>query len=189
MNRFIYPILKSTLCILAIGVLFVSCQEDEFSKTNLLSYKGKYPDESSANLHLSFSDSGRLNFQINTPLLNKYNGEESYMDCPEGIEIISYDFMGKPEAILKADYAISNDRDGCMEARNHVIITNLAKGDTITTEKIVWDKRNRKIYSDVPVRQTRADGTVYLGTGFDADEKFTKYTVRNPRGEIIANDL
>lgn len=90
---------------------------------------------------------------------------------------------------MKADYAINAERDMHLEAQKNVIITNLKKGDTIKTEKIVWDKRTRRIYSDVPVRQIRADGTVYNGDGFDADEKFTRYTVRNPRGEIIANDL
>ena len=111
------------------------------------------------------------------------------MDCPKGITIISYDNWGNPESMLKADYAINAEGEMRMEAQRNVVITNLKKGDTITTEKIIWDKRMHKIYSDVPVRQTRADGAVYIGSGFDADEKFTKYTVRNPRGEIIADDL
>lgn len=187
--RIIKTFIKIAPCLLALGVIFVSCKQEEFSKNKLLSYHGKYPDESAEDLHLTYSDSGRLNFEIRTPILNKYYGDHTYMDCPEGIEIISYDVFGNPEAVMKADYAINAERDMRMEAQKNVVITNLKKGDTIFTEKIVWDKRFRRIYSDVPVRQVRADGTIYNGSGFDADERFTHYTVRNPRGEIIADDL
>ena len=187
--RFKKTFKKIAPCLLALGVIFVSCKQEEFSKDKLYSYHGKFPDESAENLHLTYSDSGRLNFEIHTPILNKYYGDHTYMDCPEGIEIISYDNLGQPEAVMRADYAIDAERDMRLEAQNNVVITNLKKGDTIKTEKIIWDKRLRRIYSDVPVRQIRADGTIYNGDGFDADEKFTRYTVRNPRGEIIANDL
>ena len=182
-------ILYGTLSIILLGVLFVACQEDDFSQCKLICINGKYPAQSGTNLAISYSDSGRLSYQIFTPELNKYDGEESYMDCPKGIKIISYDAMGKEEAIMTADYAISNDMTMEMEARNNIVITNIKKGDTIFTEKIVWNKRERRIYSDVPVRMIRSDGTVNRGSGFDADERFTKYTVRNPQGEILTDEL
>lgn len=181
-------IVKSTLY-LVFGVLFISCGTQEFSKNQLLEYDGKFPDESANDVAITFSESGRLNLEIFAPLLNKYNGDEPYMDCPEGIKIISYDANGEQEAILTSDYAISEEATQRMEASTHVIITNVKNGDTLKTEKIIWDKANQRIYSDVEVRQIRADGTVNIGDGFDADERFTKYTVRNPRGEIIADDL
>lgn len=182
-------ILKGTLFIVLMGVLFVGCKKGNFSKDELLIYDGKLPDESVTNVKLTFSDSGRLSFAIESPLLNKYSGNAPYMDCPEGIKIISYDYLGNPESCLTADYAISEERTQRMEARRNVVITNLKQGDTLKTKKIVWDKRNKRIYSNVRVQQIRADGTINIGDGFDADERFSKYTVRNPRGQVIANDL
>ena len=181
-------IVKSTL-FLAFGVLFFSCGTQEFSKNQLLEYDGKFPDESANDVSITFSDSGRVSFEIFAPLLNKYNGDFPYMDCPEGIRIVSYDSRGEKEAVLTSEYAISEEATQRMEARTQVVITNVKNGDTLKTEKIIWDKASKRIYSDVEVRQIRADGTVNIGDGFDADERFTKYTVRNPRGEIIADDL
>lgn len=181
-------IMKSTL-FLAFGVLFVSCGTQEFSKNQLLEYEGKYPDESANDVEITFSDSGRVSFEIFAEMLNKYNGDSSYMDCPKGIRIVSYDANGEQEAILTSEYAISEEVTQRMEARTNVVITNVKNGDTLKTEKIIWDKANKRIYSDVEVRQIRSDGTVNIGDGFDADERFTKYTVRNPRGEIIADNL
>ena len=180
--------IQSTLFLVS-GVLFLSCGTQEFSKNQLLTFDGKFPDESATNVELTFSDSGRVNFEIFAPLLNKYNGDHYYMDCPQGVKIISYDSRGEQEAILTSDYAISEESPQRMEARTHVVITNVKNGDTLKTEKIIWDKGSQRIYSDVEVRQIRSDGTVNIGDGFDADERFTKYTVRNPRGEIIADDL
>lgn len=188
-DSFFGILIKSTLSIVLLGVLFAACQKQEFSKDNLLSFNGKCPIESAQNVHLTFRDSGRLNFELNTPLLNKYEDDVAYIDCPNGITIISYDNQGEREARLIADYAINAENSMRMEARKNVIITNLKQGDTIKTDKIIWDKRSKRIYSDVQVRQIRADGTVNIGDGFDADEKFSKYTVRNPRGEMIADEL
>lgn len=171
------------------GVLFICCKKSDFSKNDLLIYNGKIPDESVTNLKLTFSDSGRVSFSIESPIMNKYGGDAAYMDCPQGIKIISYDPMGEPESCLTADYAISEERTQRMEARRNVVITNLKLGDTLKTKKIVWDKRNKRIYSNVRVQQIRADGTINIGDGFDADEHFTKYTVRNPRGQVIAKDI
>jgi len=181
-------IVRNTL-FLVFGVFFISCGTQEFSKNQLLEFDGKYPDESATDVEIVFSDSGRVSFEISAPLLNKYNSDRSYMDCPQGIKIVSYDAGGQQEAILTSEYAISEENPQRMEARTHVVITNVKNGDTLKTEKIIWDKANKRIYSDVEVRQIRSDGTVNIGDGFDADERFTKYTVRNPRGEIIADDL
>jgi hypothetical protein len=45
------------------------------------------------------------------------------------------------------------------------------------------------IYSDVEITQIKADGTMNKGDGFEANEKFTKYTVKNSRGEFLVDDL
>lgn len=172
-----------------LGVLFIACQEKDFSRNQLICIDGKYPEQSGSNLTITYSDSGRLSYQIIAPELNKYGDNEAYMDCPKGIKIISYDVFGREEAIMTADYAISNEATMEMEARSHVVITNTKKRDTIFTERIIWDKRQKRIYSDVPVRMVRSDGTVNRGSGFDADERFSKYTVRNPQGEILTDDI
>ncbi len=184
-----WKIIKSTLSLFCFGVLFIACNKQEFSEDNLLSVNGKYPSESTSDVNLIYSDSAVMNFQVFAPILNKYDGDNPYIDCPKGIKIISYGADNKPESILVADYAINEENTMRLEARKNVIITNLKQGDTIITDKIIWDKRNKRIYSDVKVQQIRSDGTVNIGDGFDADEKFTKYTVRNPRGEMIADDF
>ena len=111
------------------------------------------------------------------------------MDCPKGITITSYTEDGQPQSRLTADYAISYENEMRMEASKNVVITDLIKNESIETEQIIWDKKRRRIFSNVEVCQKKADGTVNYGDGFDADERFTKYSVRNPRGEMLAKDF
>lgn len=176
------------MLILYVMVFFIACS-DEFNTFEPIEYNGKFPDESAKNIELVFSDSGRLNFIISAPLMNKYEEDDPYMDFPEGVHITSFDESGNIQSSLRADYAISIDNTEYMEARHNVVIKDLQKKETIETEKIIWDKRNKRIYSDVEVRQIKADGTINIGDGFEADERFSKYAIRNPRGEVLASDI
>ena len=168
---------------------FISCSSD-FKKVVALEYEGMFPDESATDIEIIMSEEGRINFILFTPMLNKYiNTDFPFTDCPKGLIITSFDDFGEKQSILTADYAISMDKTEMMEARYNVVITNLKKNETLETEKIVWDKQNQRIYSDVEIRQIKADGTVNIGDGFDADEKFTKYSIKRPRCETIIQDI
>jgi LPS export ABC transporter protein LptC len=175
---------------LFIGVisLFISCG-DSYKKVEPLEFGNKFPDESATDIAIVYSDSGKISFELSAPVLNTYKGENPYMDCPKGIIILSYDDWGEKQSKMTADYAISNDRTQSMEARKNVVIVDLKKNEKIETEQILWDKKAKKIYSNVRVRQTKADGTVNIGEGFTADERFSKYTIFKPVGEVLAEGL
>ena len=86
-------------------MLFAACKSSG-SKTQLLEYEGKFPDESAENMTITVSDSARTSFIVNTPMLNRYNGQDtSYVDCPKGITITSFDDYGRRQAIITAGYA------------------------------------------------------------------------------------
>lgn len=169
-------------------VFFIACSED-FSTVSLLEYNGQFPEESAKHITITLSDSGITSFTIYAPVFNKYLGDSSYTDCPNGVEVTSFDHFGNKQSVLTADYAISRDKTEVMEAHKNVVITDLQKNETIETEKIIWDKKKKRIYSDVMVKQIKADGSINIGDGFDADERFTQYSIRKPRGEMVTNEL
>jgi len=173
-------------CII-VPACFFSCTFRS-KKVSLLEYDGKFPEESVRNIEIILSDSGKITFTLYAPVMNKYSGEFPYFDFPEGIKISSYT-SGEIHSTLTANYAINEELTERMEASGNVVIVDLIKRESILTEKIIWDKRNQTIFSDVEVTQIRADGTKNQGDGFQSDEKFTKYTIKNPRGEILAEDL
>lgn len=169
-------------------VLLASCGSHH-EPVKLKEFDGKFPDESASDMHMVFSEEGVTSFEIYAKTLNKYVGDTTYMDCPDGITIYSYDEFGNKQSVLTADYAISVEVPSRMEASKNVVIKDLVKNEMIETEQIIWDKDRKVIYSVVSVKQTKADGSVNYGDGFEADERFTKYKVFNPRGEMIVEDL
>ena len=172
--------------LLALFTIF-SCNSGA-KKVVMLEYDGKFPDESARNIEIIMSDSGQITFSLFAPVMNTYQGDNPYTDFPEGIIASSY-ANGEKHSTLTANYAISIEKTQCMEAQGNVVIVDLVKEESILTEKIIWDQKNKRIYSDVEVTRIKADGTIDKGDSFEADEKFTKYTIRNPRGEILAEEL
>ncbi|MBP5664578.1 MAG: LPS export ABC transporter periplasmic protein LptC [Bacteroidales bacterium] len=184
MKKFI----NSTMTALAVVVLFFSCGKAK-EPVVLKECDGKFPDESATDIHIIFSDAGITSFELFAKTLNKYIGDTAYMDCPDGITIYAYDEEGVRQSVLTADYAISAEVPPRMEASKNVVVKDLIKNETIETEQLIWDKDKQMIYSVVPVKQTKADGTINYGDGFEADEHFSKYRVFNPRGEMIVDEL
>lgn len=180
-------IAKNIIMAFCLMMFFASCNSDSKEK-KLLEYEGKFPDESAENMVITMSDSGRTSFIVKAPLMNSYSGDSTYMDCPKGVTIISYNDYGQKQAILTAGYACAIN-NSLYKASNHVVICDLSQGDTLETEEINWDQRKQTIYSNVLVKQTKADGSVNYGDGFTADERFTKYTIIHPRGEMNGFDF
>ena len=168
-------------------MFFVSCDKHSKEK-KLLEYNGKFPDESAENMVITMSDSGQTCFIVRAPLMNSYSGDSAYMDCPKGITIVSYNDFGQKQAILTAGYACVVN-NAMYKASQHVVIRDIIQGDILETEEINWDQRTRTIFSNVLVKQTKADGSVNYGDGFTADEQFTKYTIIHPRGEMTGFDF
>lgn len=169
-------------------VMLYACSND-LQTVEQFTYKDKTPDEAAENITMTYSDTGVVVVIVKSPKLNKYEGDDPYFDFPEGVYLESYENTGKINMTLTCNYAISYEYTGILEAQGNVVINDLIKGEVLETEHIVWNQKERRIYSDVFVKQTKADGSVSFGSGFDADDTFSKYSIRNPKAEMITNDF
>lgn len=184
-NNLKLTILFSKIVVLS-AILFVSCEND-IATINSLTNKEKTPDESAKDVTIIYSDSGLVEFVLKSAVLDKYYSSDSYIEFPKGIKIFTYGDSNVIKNTLTANYAINFESRKMMEAKSKVVITNNETNEIIETEHIVWDQLNHKIFSDVFIKRTNSEGIMY-GDGFDADEKFTKYTLRNPRAELYIQE-
>ncbi len=168
----------SIVIIFMITMLF-GCKND-IAKVNSLTSEEKIPDEQTQNVTIVYSDSGNIQFVLTSILMRTFIVSDPYTEFPSGLKIVSYDSKQKPKTTLTANYAIRYDGRKYMEAKSKVVIINHQDNERIETESIIWDQKQRKIYSDVFVKRTNANGILF-GDGFDADETFSRYTIRNPR--------
>ncbi|HRN36010.1 MAG TPA: hypothetical protein PLL18_03765, partial [Flavobacteriales bacterium] len=70
-----------------------------------------------------------------------------------------------------------------MSVMDRVMFTN-ARGEQLETEKLIWMQDSGKVYTDLPVKITRAHDIIY-GQGLDAAEDFSSYVVRKVTGSLF----
>ncbi len=117
--------------------------------------------------------------------MNYYMTENPYREMPKGLKAIFYDEALNVKSKITADYGIRYEKEQKMEARKNVVVVN-EKGEQLNTEHLVWDERREKLLSDEFVKITRKDEIIY-GTGFEANQDFTKYKIFNIKGTISVN--
>ncbi len=168
-----------------VGV-FSSCDKNEIEKIEQVIAEENLPSESSTNVEILFSDSAQLTLRLKSPKLNRYDTENPYMEFPEGLKLVFYNSLEKPESQIECNYAINQIKSKIMEAKDDVIVIN-KDGEKLNTEHLIWDQGNKIIHTEEFVRITTKDEIIY-GDGLEATEDFSKYTIKNLTGTILLDD-
>ncbi len=163
-------------------MVIFSCEND-INTINSLSQIDSLPVELGRDIEVYYSDSGMLKAFLVSPLMKRYEEEDTYIEFPDGFKIIFYDSIMNPKSQITANYGIRFEKDKIMEAKYNVVVISIEKNEQLDTEHLVWDERKRTIVSDVFVKITRSDEVLY-GDGLISDQDFEKYTIKNPTGEF-----
>ena len=170
---------------------FVSCENDEAEIDRLLENRKAMPT-TIENYSMIRVDSGRVIMRLSAGkvVIEESSEDPSVTDKKgsDGISIISYkDGTDVIDVKLTAMKAVEHGASGLSEAIGNVIVST-STGDSIITERLVWDREEHIFYTDVFARIVK-DGDVMLPRrGFRADEKFACYEMFNSSGEISIDD-
>jgi LPS export ABC transporter protein LptC len=175
---------KSFYTLALLFVLCCACENDK-SKVDLITRKINLPVETAGNIEVLYSDSAILKVKMTAPAMNRFTSPKPYVEMPKGVDINFFDDSLHIISTLTANYAISRESEDIMEARNNVIVVN-QKGEKLNTEHLIWNKKTRKIYSNVFAKITTKDEIIY-GNGFEANEDFSKYKINQVKGIISVN--
>lgn len=130
---------------------------------------------------------GERQYRMETPLLERYElAQEPFMEFREGIKVETFDSLLRVESDLVADYARLNEKTELWEARGNVIAHNYTGekgGRTLMTERLYWDQKEKRIYSDTTARVIEGE-SVHIGRNFEADENFETWSFHNTSGKI-----
>ncbi|WP_318351325.1 LPS export ABC transporter periplasmic protein LptC [Aquipluma nitroreducens] len=171
--------------IVLLTMLLGSC-ENEISKIKTVTSTEDLPAITAEGFEMLVSDSSIIRSKMQTPLLIKHDNEKDpYIEFPKGVKIVEYDAKMNVISSITAQYAKNFTGEDRWEAKNNVIAVNL-KGDTLKTEYLVWDTKNKKIYSDQFVKIIQKD-QVYTGIGFESNQDFTSYHIKNLKGNMYVN--
>ena len=165
-------------------LLFASCEND-IEKIKLIGSEKDQPVEKATNVKIIYSDSARVKVELTAPLMERFLSDRPAIEMPKGFRAVFYSDQLEVRSRLSADYGIRYENEQRMEARKNVVAIN-EKGDQLNTEHLVWDEKSGKLLSNEFVKITTPDEIMY-GTGFEANQDFSKYTIFNIKGTISLN--
>lgn len=142
------------------------------------------PTQVSYDHRLINSQDGRRQFRMETPLLERYElATKPFMEFREGIKIESFTDSLTIENDLVADYAHFDETDELWTAKGNVIGNNYLENRQLLTERLFWDQKAKRIYSDT-LAVVIDKGNRHVGWNFEADESFSSWSFHNTVGQI-----
>ncbi len=161
--------------------LFVGCANSEAEPR--IKDPNSEPTQISYNLTSIESKNGNRTYRMQTPLMERYElADEPFTEFTKGIKVETFnDTTFVVESDLIADYAHYYENKQVWEARGNVVAHNYSGDKTLYTEQLFWNEKEDKIYSDKMVR-VKDGRDSHIGTGFESDGGFNRYTFRNSRG-------
>jgi LPS export ABC transporter protein LptC len=155
--------------------LMSACTSD-IEKVQELGDAQAVPSLKIVNVNGKHTEKGQMRELYAAPLLLQYNfAAEKHTDFPEGIELYRYTDSMTLEASILANSAVYHEYKDLWEATGKVRIRN-SKGEYLETEKLYWDTKEHRIYTDVWVRITTPDAIIN-GEGLTSNESFTDWEV------------
>lgn len=189
MMRFIHKIFLTKSIVVLFGITMLFSCENKMSEIDKLTISQINTDNNIIDLDLVYTDSGIVKLRLKAPLAIIHDEkDEPFKEFPDGIEVFFYkDRDTVVQNYLRANYGINYDKKNLAEVRGDVVVVN-DKGDTLKTEKLYWDSKKKIIYSDELVRIMQKEQVIIGEDGFEADESFSYYSIRNSSGDISIDD-
>lgn len=141
------------------------------------------PDNTVKMAHIQRSEYGRLQLEMDAPVIEQYSKPEAKTVYPKGVDMHFYDDYNRPTAKLTARYAVSFDSRNMMQVRDSVVIIDLRSGDTTYLQDLTWDALQHRIFTDNPVRSKNGRRVIY-GDGFTSDENMEQPQILHQRGTL-----
>jgi LPS export ABC transporter protein LptC len=157
--------------------LFFECEQEQ--KKKVLIYDG--PLSEMENVDMLYTEKDQLKVRMQAQKISKFqNGDQEF---PEGVFIEMYDELGNLSSTLKANKAYFFKEENKWRGQGKVEVKNIAKEQQLNTEELFWMPATKKIFTDkfVTIRDKK---DVIYGTGLDADQNLTNYTITKPEGEF-----
>ncbi len=161
--------------------MFFSCKNDIEKVKKVMNTKDM-PVQTTYDAEITYSDSGVIKVKLYADKMDRYIGERSYLEFPDGLKVKFFGSGEEGNAHLKANYGILYEEKNRMIVRDDVVFIN-RKGEKLNTEKLIWSQDSARIYTDKFVKITRKDGIIH-GKGLTAKEDFSSYEILEPEGEL-----
>ncbi|MBO0949098.1 LPS export ABC transporter periplasmic protein LptC [Fibrella forsythiae] len=165
--------------LLALLASLTSCEEDK-KPVKAVAYKG--PIEEINNVKLLYSESAMMRVKLTTERQLRFiNDDRKY---PKEVFIDFYDPTGSQiVTTLRSDSGKYDKAKDLYTVMGHVVVINKAKQEKLQTNLLNWNPNTKKVYTETRVVvSSQLTGEKLYGLGLDANQDFSRYSIRKPTG-------
>jgi len=173
--------------IIAGAALLTGCENDLKDIQKISAAEVNKPIEKYTDVDVIYSDSAKVKAHMTAPLMINYKVKKPYTEMPKGVKVIFYDNDLQEKTTIKADMGVYHEQEKLIELHKNVVGTN-AKGDTFSSDELIWDQATKQIHSNQLVHVKMADGSMTDGTSFVSDENFNHWTMTQASGIFHVNN-
>lgn len=171
------------LCLfLFVGVILIPGCVNDLEQVEAIMEDELLPTEVADSIQIIYSDSGLLKVILEANHLERFLGENPYLEMTDGVHVRFFNGLGEVESELRSNYAVSYENTDIMEAKEDVVVVN-KEGETLNTEHLVWEEKTERIHTEEFVKITTEDEVIF-GHGFESNQDFTKYRIKKIKGTI-----
>jgi LPS export ABC transporter protein LptC len=123
------------------------------------------------------SEDAHVKAKLTAPFMRRSEMDSAYIEFPNSLHVDFYNDTMAIESQMDALYGKWKELEDKVFLKDSVVVKNILKGDTLRCKELWWDKKAEKFYTDKPVRIYKRGGTVIYGTGFEAPQDFSGYTI------------
>lgn len=139
------------------------------------------------NVNFTRSDSGFVQAKLTAAVMHSTEGDSAILEFPKGFVAYIYDKNGNASSKIRGDYGIRYDKEDIMFARDSVVVENLETKETLFTETLYWNQKNKKIYTNNFVKITSPDKVIF-GDSLIANEDFSQRVIHGMRATLEIED-
>ncbi len=172
-------------CLFLFALVLSGCVND-MDEVNAIVETEILPISVGDDVQIIYSDSALLKVILEAKHLERFLGEDPYLEMTNGVYVRFFNNQGAIESELRSNYAVSYEHSDIMEAKENVIVVN-KKGETLNTEHLIWEKKTEMIRTDEFVKITTEDEVIF-GHGLESNQDFTKYRIKKIKGTINLKD-
>lgn len=127
---------------------------------------------------------GDVQMRMETDCLQRFDNDSiSYEVFPKGINVFSYTEDGVLESTIVSDMA-RHEKDKRTNSEiwmafGNVVVKNIVNRQTMETDTLYWDRKNKEIYTDCYIRMYSPDGFMQ-GFGMRSDERARNSIILRP---------
>ena len=156
-------------------IIFAACENNEkdlptFRKKQISVDEGK-------EIMAYMSENAKVKAKLTSPYMLRSEMDSPYIEFPRTLHVDFYNDTLTVESKLDARYGKWREIESKVSLKDRVVVKNILKGDTLYCRELWWDQKAEKFYTDKPVRIHKKGGTIIYGTGFEAPQDFSGYTI------------